>query len=164
MVSPRPMTAKSNVWPARLDTRNAARCPAASLNRISVGSVVVLGGFAAVAARLVWLSRDWPLVHDAPIMHYIAWRIGAGAVPYRDLFDMNFPGVYLIHMAVLHGLGAGDAAWRVFDLSWLALTAALVAALAAPWGTVGAVGGALFFVVYHVASGAWQTGQRDFLL
>ncbi len=124
----------------------------------------MLAGFAGVATRLVWLSRDWPLVHDAPIMHYIAWRIGEGAVPYRDLFDMNFPGVYLIHMALLHTLGAGDVAWRAFDLFWLGLTAALIAALAAPWGVVAATGGGLFFVVYHVANGAWQTGQRDFLL
>ena len=34
-------------------------------------------------------------------MHYIAWLIGQGAVPYRDVFDMNLPGVYLIHVAVL---------------------------------------------------------------
>ena len=43
----------------------------------------------------------WPLVHDAPIMHYVAWRIAEGAVPYRDLFDMNFPGVYLLHLLVV---------------------------------------------------------------
>ena len=124
----------------------------------------MLAGFAGVAARLLWLSRDWPLVHDAPIMHYIAWRIAEGAVPYRDVFDMNFPGVYLVHMALLRTLGAGDVAWRVFDLAVLALTGALVAALAAPWGVVAALGGALFFVVHHVANGAWQAGQRDFFL
>src|SRR5262245_53204559 len=97
-------------------------------------------------------------------MHYIAWRIAEGAVPYRDVFDMNFPGVYLVHMALLRTLGAGDVAWRIFDLTALALTGALVAALAAPWGVVAALGGALFFVVHHVANGAWQAGQRDFLL
>ncbi len=113
---------------------------------------------------MLWLSRDWALVHDAPIMHYIAWRIGEGAVPYRDLFDMNFPGVYLLHMALLGTLGGGDVAWRVFDLGALALTGLLIAALAAPWGVVAATGGALFFVLHHVASGAWQAGQRDFLL
>src|SRR2546422_7175597 len=33
----------------------------------------------------------------------------------------------------LLGLGAGDGAWRLFDLGWLALGGALIAALAAPW-------------------------------
>jgi hypothetical protein len=120
--------------------------------------------FAVVAARLLWLSRGWPLVHDAPLMHYLAWRIAGGAVPYRDLFDMNVPGAYLLHMALLHTLGPGDAAWRAFDLGWLALGALAIAALAAPWGVVASTGGALFFTVYHLANGAWQAGQRDFVL
>ncbi|MGH7392510.1 MAG: hypothetical protein ACREM3_24090, partial [Candidatus Rokuibacteriota bacterium] len=95
---------------------------------------LVLGGLAAVVGWLAWTSRGWGLVHDAPIMHYIAWRIGEGAAPYRDLFDMNFPGTYLLHLAVLRLLGPGDTAWRVFDLAWLAAGAAAVAAFAAPWG------------------------------
>ncbi len=97
-------------------------------------------------------------------MHYIAWRIGQGAVPYRDLFDMNFPGVYLVHLAVLRALGAGDVAWRVFDLGWLGLTSLTIAVLAAPWGGLAGAGGALFFAAYHLGGGAWQVGQRDFLL
>jgi hypothetical protein len=125
---------------------------------------VVVVMFGATVAWLAWRSRGWPLVHDAPIMHYIAWRIGEGAVPYRDLFDMNFPGVYLVHLLLLRTLGAGDAAWRLFDLGWLAAGAGAVAALAAPWGSVAAAGGALFFALHHLAGGAWQAGQRDFLL
>ena len=117
-----------------------------------------------LVAWLAWRSRDWPLVHDAPLMHYVAWRIGEGAVPYRDLFDMNFPGVYLLHLLVIRTLGAGDLAWRVFDLGWLALSAGAVAAFAWPWGRVAAVAGALLFALYHLAGGAWQAGQRDFLL
>lgn len=123
-----------------------------------------MAGFAALAATLGWRSLGWPLVHDAPILHYIAWRIGDGAVPYRDLFDMNQPGVYVLHLAVLRLLGSGDLAWRAFDLAWLAATALAVAAVAAPWGSVAAAGGGLAFAVYHLAGGAWQAGQRDFLL
>jgi hypothetical protein len=123
--------------------------------------VLALGG---VVLDLGLRSRSWPLIHDAPIMHYIAWRIGEGAVPYRDLFDMNFPGVYLLHLLVWKTLGAGDLAWRVFDLAALALAALAVAALAAPFGRLAGAGGALFFAAYHLGGGAWQAGQRDFLL
>jgi MFS family permease len=77
---------------------------------------------------------------------------------------MNFPGVYLVHLAVLRTLGPGDVAWRLFDLGWLALSSLLVGALAAPWGRVASVGGALFFAAYHLGGGAWQAGQRDFVL
>jgi hypothetical protein len=123
-----------------------------------------VAGFAALAATLAWRSRAWPLVHDAPILHYIAWRIGDGAAPYRDMFDMNQPGAYLLHLALLETLGPGDLAWRAFDLTWLALTALAIAALAAPWGAAAAVGGGLTFATYHLAGGAWQVGQRDFLV
>ena len=125
---------------------------------------IPVAAFGAVALWLAWRSLGWPLVHDAPIMHYIAWRIADGAAPYRDLFDMNFPGVYLFHLAVVKTLGTGDAAWRAVDLAVTALGAVMVAALAAPWGRVAALGGGLFFAAYHLAGGAWNAGQRDFLL
>jgi hypothetical protein len=124
----------------------------------------VVAGFVVPALYLLWASLPWPLIHDAPIMHYIAWRIGEGAVPYRDLFDMNQPGVYMIHWAVLRAFGDGDAGWRLFDLAWLALGSLTIAALARPWGPIAASGAAALFTVYHLAQGAWNAGQRDFLL
>jgi hypothetical protein len=132
--------------------------------RTTAVSWALIGGFGALVLWLGWRSRGWPLVHDAPIMHYIAWRLGEGAAPYRDVWDMNFPGVYLLHAAVLWLGGAGDRAWRVFDLAWLGLGCLAVAGFAASWGRVAAIGGALFYALHHLAAGPWQTGQRDFLL
>ncbi|HEX7788144.1 MAG TPA: glycosyltransferase family 39 protein, partial [Methylomirabilota bacterium] len=116
-------------------------------------------------AYLLWASRGWPLIHDAPLMHYIAWLIDQGGVPYRDAFDMNLPGVYLLHLAVLRVGGPGDLAWRLFDLGWLAATCGVLAAycrrIGEGWGPVAA---ALLFAIYHLTGGAWHAGQRDFLL
>jgi hypothetical protein len=130
--------------------------------RLIVGLGVVLVGLAAL--RLLWLSRGWPLVHDAPLMHYIAWRIQEGAAPYRDVFDMNFPGVYAAHLLLLDTLGSGDRAFRAFDLGLLlAVGAGLWRALrfAGAWGGLAA---AALFVLYHVAGGPWLAGQRELLL
>ena len=125
---------------------------------ISAASAVLL-------AYLVWGSRGWPLIHDAPLMHYIAWLIEQGAVPYRDTFDMNLPGAYLLHLAVLRAGGAGDLAWRCFDLGWLAATCGLLLLycrrIGHGWAAVGA---ALLFALYHLSGGAWHAGQRDYLL
>ncbi len=106
----------------------------------------------------------WPLAHDAPLMHYVAWRMLEGAVPYRDVFDMNFPGVYLVHLFVVCVLGTGDLAWRVFDLGWLAAAGLAAAVFAAPWGRWAAGAAVVLFALYHLSGGAWQAGQRDFLL
>jgi hypothetical protein len=134
------------------------------LKRISAASAALVAVAGAFAAWLAWRSLPWPLIHDVALMHYVAWRIADGAVPYRDLFDMNQPGTYLLHRAVLSTLGAGDLAWRMVDLAWLAATAGVIAALAAPWGRLAAGAGATVFATYHLAGGAWQAGQRDFLL
>lgn len=135
-----------------------ARVPAAVIAGAPVAA------FALVVAGLAWRSRGWALVHDAPLMHYVAWRIAQGAVPYRDVFDMNFPGVYLLHLAIVTLLGPGDGAWRAFDLAWMALGSLTIAAFAATWGMAAALGGALLFAAHHLAGGAWNAGQRDFLL
>ena len=131
---------------------------------VSLAGAAVVVGFGLLVMVLLVRSLPWPLIQDAPVMHYIAWRIGEGDVPYRDLYDINQPGVYVLHLALLRTLGAGDGAWRAFDLAWLAATAAAVALFAARWGAVSAAGAGLGFAAYHLAGGAWQAGQRDFLL
>jgi hypothetical protein len=130
----------------------------------TLGGIIVVGGFGVLVLVLLVRSLPWPLIQDAPVMHYIAWRIGEGDVPYRDLYDINQPGVYVLHLALLRTLGAGDAAWRAFDIAWLAATAGALALLARPWGAVAAAGAALGFAAYHLAGGAWQAGQRDYLI
>jgi hypothetical protein len=132
--------------------------------RTSAVEVGLAAALAVVAIRLAWLSRGWPLIHDAPLMHYVAWLIDRGVVPYRDVFDMNAPGVYLLHLAVLRGLGGGDVGWRMFDLGWLALTSLLLAWYAWPFGARPAAIAGLLFVVYHLAGGVWLAGQRDFVV
>ncbi|HET7875457.1 MAG TPA: glycosyltransferase family 39 protein [Methylomirabilota bacterium] len=119
----------------------------------------------ALVGYLVWGSRSWPLIHDAPLMHYVAWLMSQGAVPYRDAFDMNLPGAYLIHSAVLATAGPSDLAWRLFDLAWLAATCLLLYAYCRPIGDhEAALLAALLFALYHLSGGAWRAGQRDFLL
>ncbi|MDP2626817.1 MAG: glycosyltransferase family 39 protein [Candidatus Rokubacteria bacterium] len=116
-------------------------------------------------AYLGWRSLGWPLIHDAPLMHYIGWLVGQGATPYRDVFDMNMPGVYLLHWALVATVGSWDVVWRLLDLGWLALTCWLLAGYAAPLGGRPAAAAAgLLFALYHLAGGAWRVGQRDFIL
>jgi hypothetical protein len=124
-----------------------------------------LAGSALLLGYLGWRSLGWPLIHDAPLMHYVAWVIAHGGAPYRDVFDMNVPGVYALHWAVLMTLGGGDFAWRLLDLAWLGATG--IALFGYGRGLGGREAGlavALLFALFHVAGGAWRVGQRDFLL
>lgn len=127
-------------------------------------SAALLAAAAGVVGLLAVRSLGWPLFHDAPLMHYVAWRILEGDVPYRDLFDMNFPGTYLLHLGVVGLLGSGDGAWRVFDLGWLAATVGAIAWYGRPFGARAAWLGGLLYAGYHLSAGPVQAGQRDFLL
>jgi hypothetical protein len=109
------------------------------------------------------------LIHDVPLMHYVAWLIAQGAVPYRDVFDMNVPGVYLLHLGVISLLGEGDRAWRLFDLAWLGLTAAALFGFSRRMGDAwSGLGAGLLFALYHlsgaifscVSSSCWRRGVR----
>jgi hypothetical protein len=124
----------------------------------------VVSAFLVLVAELAWRSRGWPLFHDGPVLHYVAWRIGAGDVPYRDLFEINAPGAYVIHLLAWRLGGLSDTAWRLYDLAWLALAAGAAAMFARSWGTVAAGGAAAFLALYHLAGSPWEAGQRDYFL
>lgn len=135
----------------------------------SVGALGALTGVGVVATAALGLgltarSLGWPLVHDVPIMHYVAARLLEGAAPYRDLFDMNFPGVYLVHMLSLAVFGRGDAGFRALDLVLLGLTVAGLALALRSFGGWAMAAAAALFWLYHVAGGAWGAGQRDLIL
>jgi hypothetical protein len=126
---------------------------------------LVLTAAGALLGWLVWASMSWSLVHDAPNLHYIAWLMGRGVVPYRDLVEMNWPGTLVIHFAVLQTVGAGDLAWRLVDLGWLALTGGVLFWYCRPLGGWrSGLAAALLFGLVHLGGGAWQAGQRDYLM
>ncbi len=153
-----------------LDAETSSPYPVSLRGRgISVSAVPALAGLAvagtgALALGLTARSLAWPLVHDAPILHYVAARILQGAVPYRDLFDMNFPGTYLVHVLGLVLFGRGDAGFRAFDLAVVAVTAAGLVAALRSFGRWAAGSAAALFWLYHVSGGAWRAGQRDLIL
>jgi len=106
----------------------------------------------------------WPMIGDASLMHYAVFLMERGAIPYRDIAELNLPGSYLVQWLALHALGGGDLAWRIFDLllGFSAIAAMIVIALPSDW-FAGFWAGALLLLV-HGRDGIFQLGQRDFTL
>jgi hypothetical protein len=120
--------------------------------------------FAIAAVWLLWRSLDWPLVGDATIFHFIAVQFQMGAVPYRDIFDINMPLIYYIHAAVVAIGGMSDVAWRAFDLTAALLTSGLILMLVWPAGRAVAILAVLIVLITHFLLGPYSAGQRDFLM
>lgn len=86
---------------------------------------VALAASLSLSALLFFAwSWRWPLVGDASLIHYIAWLIGRGWAPYREIGDMNMPGSYLIEIAAMRLYGTGALGWRLFDFTLMAAAAA----------------------------------------
>jgi len=119
---------------------------------------------AALTGWLIWRSLDWPLVGDATIFHFIANQMAMGAVPYRDIVDINMPLTYDIHAAIVAFAGLSDIAWRAFDLSAAVLLSACILALVWPAGRAEASLAVLAVLLMHLLIGRYAAGQRDFLM
>jgi hypothetical protein len=104
------------------------------------------------------------LVGDATIFHFIAGQMKMGAVPYRDIADINMPLTYDIHAAVVAIGGMSDVAWRAFDLTAAAVMSALILMLVGPAGRAVAILAMLAVLVTHLLLGPRAAGQRDFLM
>lgn len=119
---------------------------------------------AVATCVLLWRSLGWPLVGDAAIFHFIAGQMQMGAVPYRDIVDINMPLIYFIHAAVVAVGGMSDIVWRAFDLVAAALMSGLILMLVWPAGRAVAILAVLVVLVMHLLLGPYAAGQRDYLM
>jgi hypothetical protein len=131
------------------------------MNGIMAGLVSIL---ALSGLYVLVRSLKWPIVHDTALLHYVAWRILSGDVPYKEIFEPNFPGIYLVHMFILKVLGPGDVQWQIFNIAAILLSAAAIAVFCRPAGGWAAAVAPALFAAICLSQGATDMGQRDFLM
>src|SRR5262249_48779454 len=115
-------------------------------------------------AVLLWRSLDWPLIGDAAIFHFIAEQMRMGAIPYRDIYDVNMPLIYFVHAGIVAIGGMSEVAWRAFDLACAAAMSALILMLVWPAGRPLAIHAVLIALATHLLLGPYSAGQRDYLM
>lgn len=125
----------------------------------TVGLALVSIGVVLVAS--LWWPRAW----DGSVLEYAAWAVDHGARPYRDVFEMNYPGSYLFYGIGQQVLGSSDRSFRIRDV--VVLLVALVALWrllrSFPWPTA-PVAVVLVTVQYLVVGGVGMALQRDWLV
>lgn len=125
---------------------------------------IAIGGACLCLMALALATRHWPLMGDASLMHYVAFLMGQGQVPYRDIATINMPGALAVGFVVIHALGPGPVAWRWFDFALMgaAIGAMIEAARPYDWAA-GLYAGALLCAL-HARDGIFDAGQRDFAI
>ena len=125
----------------------------------------ILGIGSVSLAFLLLLPLLWyGLGADQGWFSYSAWVWRKfGLVPYRDLFEQNFPGIFFIHYFVQATLGESITAFRVFDLAWQTATAGMIYLVAVSifQNRLSGFLAATLYPIYYLGLGPWHTGQRD---
>jgi len=107
--------------PRRSDRRRADR-------RRTLGAVASVGLLVPICLVYLWFPQD----SDGVLFELGARRLAAGAVFYRDLWDIKQPGIYWFYQAGL-ALGVGVVGPRLLEIAGALVGALAVRRLTARW-------------------------------
>ena len=116
---------------------------------------------AAVALALIVLTWRWPLVWDAQVFHYIHFLIDNGFAPYRDIPDINMPGVYVLEGWAMQFFGGSDLAWRIYDFTLLGVLTLAMVVVTLPYDWLAGLFAGVVFALLHANDGPWNSVERD---
>lgn len=109
-------------------------------------------------------SLSWRLITDSAYLHYIAYLINEhDFVLYKDIFEINMPGIHLFHMAIGKLFGYSDFAFRMVDTFWLLATLIVTWLIIKPLGGSAAFGSCFLFGSMYLQKGAYFGLQREFI-
>lgn len=135
------------------------------IHYIEIAKYILLSAMALLFVIELILSLDWRLQGDAAFLQYIAYLISEqGFVPYRDIFELNMPMTYLIHMAIGAISGYSDFAFQFMNICWLLAIFFVTWLIMRPMGQKVACAGCLLFGFIHLYGSSHASMGRDFIL
>jgi hypothetical protein len=134
---------------------------ASTRSSLDIFRLVMAGLLAAVAMALVVLTWRWPLVWDAQVFHYIHFLIDHGFAPYRDIPDINMPGVYVLEGWAMQIFGGSDLGWRVYDFTLLGVLSLAMIVITLPYDWLAGLFAGVMFALLHANDGPWNSVERD---
>ena len=117
--------------------------------------------FGAALVYFVVATYRWPLLWDGQVLHYINFLMKHGMAPYREIYDMNLPGAYLIDGWQIRLFGPGDLAWRLYDFFLLGAIIFSMIVITLPYDWLAGLMAGVLFTLFHAADGPGNAAQRD---
>jgi len=113
---------------------------------------------------LLYRSIHWHPILDSPIFQYIAYKIINGIIPYREIFDMNLPGTYWIHIITIKIFGLNAIGFRIIDLIFLLFILLSGSLILKKYGSIAVLTFIALFTGIHLAGGEANMGERDYFM
>ena len=145
---------------ARSDFSGDSSAPARmNLTRNRSLVIIVLGGLLLGAPSL-----GYPLfLHDSSLFALIGKMILEGGAPYRDIWDVKGPGIFLVNAFAISLFGLSSVSLRIFEIVWTIVTALLLGQIA--WRVYRVESArciaALAYLVFYYSQNARHWGQAD---
>jgi hypothetical protein len=96
------------------------------------------------------------------VFSYVAHVIRSGGLPYRDVWDIKPPGIYLIYRAILGIAGPSMPAVRAADLVWTCATCLALFALGRRFfGPIAAAAAAVWYAAAYFRLEYWAMAQAE---
>src|SRR3990167_7657814 len=132
------------------------------MRRITVIILILLAAFLVTQAAF---SLRWPIAHDEAPLFYEAFLMQSeGRIPYRDIFDFQMPGSYIVYylLGILGGFGAFRI--RILDLFILAALIFITFQFMQRFGKMSALAAGILFGLKYLQGGPSLSLQREYIL
>jgi len=122
------------------------------------GCIFVL--LASAVGYIVFTIR-WPWMWDDQVFHYDVFLMKHGKVPYRDIYDINMPGCFLMERWAIAVFGGGDLGWRIYEFVLLGALTVSSIIIARPYDWLAGLFSGVTFAVLHGVDGGAMAVERD---
>lgn len=109
-------------------------------------------------------SLQWPLAHDEAPLFYEAFLMQNGNIPYKDFFDFQMPGSYIIYYLLGIISNFGPLRIRILDIIILAGILLITYIALKKINKTSAILGGILFALSYLGGGPALSLQREYLI
>jgi hypothetical protein len=128
---------------------------------LQISLIILLAIFLIVQAIF---SLHWPLAHDEAPLFYEAFLMQNGKVPYKDFFDFQMPGSYIIYYLLGTLSNFGALRIRILDIIILASIFLITYLALKKINKTSAILAGILFGLSYLGGGPALSLQREYLI
>ncbi|HWP30606.1 MAG TPA: hypothetical protein VNK96_02630 [Fimbriimonadales bacterium] len=110
---------------------------------------------------VAFISLKWRIQHDLPAVLYPGYLFMQGNIPYKEIFDINFPGSFFLYGFLAKFIGIENISLRLFDLLMLFLLSWMGWVCFGPINKKGTLFGISSFGLFYLGDSWWLSLQRE---
>lgn len=131
------------------------------MRTIKIFVISLLAIFIIVQASF---SLQWPLAHDEAPLFYEAFLMQNGKIPYKDFFDFQMPGSYIIYYLLGTLSNFGALRIRILDIIILASILFITYLALKKINKTSAILAGILFALSYLGGGPALSLQREYLI